>query len=157
MSSDDAARQIYAALQIAQETGLGYAGAAMFGMLARAVPNAQARAEALHQGTALLGQPCLAQSVLRFHTHAMDATIEGAEWDDVLRYAGSRSVHGGRAFTVAFLLVRRARLVAAAENGADVAGTRTRLLCLRQEVFAVGLGSALQVIDAALERIGGRP
>ena len=49
-SRDDAARQIHAALHIAQETGLGYAGAATFAMLARAAPNAEARAEALRQG-----------------------------------------------------------------------------------------------------------
>jgi hypothetical protein len=53
----------------------------------------------------------------------------------------------------ACLLVRRARLVAAAANGTDFAGTRTRLRRLRQQVIAAGLGSALQVIDAVLERI----
>ncbi|CAB3809444.1 hypothetical protein LMG28614_07034 [Paraburkholderia ultramafica] len=153
-SRDDAARQIYAALKIAQETGLGYAGAATFGMLARAAPNAQARAEALREGAALLTQPCLAQSVLRFHIHAMDATIEGSEWDDVLRHADAlEAFMQSEPLPWACLLVRRARLVAAAANGTDVAGARTGLQCLRQEVLAAGLGSALQVIDAALERI----
>jgi class 3 adenylate cyclase/tetratricopeptide (TPR) repeat protein len=157
-SRDDAERQIHAALKIAQETGLGYAGAATFAMLARTAPNAQARAAALREGTALLTQPCLAQSVLRFHIHAMDAAIEGAEWDDVLRHANAlEAFMQPEPLPWACLLVRRARLVALAANGADVAGTRTGLMCLRQDVLAAGLGSALQAIDAALERISDNP
>jgi class 3 adenylate cyclase/tetratricopeptide (TPR) repeat protein len=153
-SRNDAAFQIHAALKIAHETGLGYAGAATFAMLARSAPNAQARAAALRDGSALLTQPCLAQSVLRFHIHAMEATIDGAEWDAVLRHAEAlEAFMQPEPLPWACLLVRRARLVAAATNGTDVAGTRTRLRCLRQEVFAAGLGSALEAIDAALERI----
>ncbi|SAK81123.1 adenylate/guanylate cyclase [Caballeronia hypogeia] len=157
-SREDAARQIHAALQIAQDTGLGYAGAAIFAMLARAAPNAQARAEALSRGAALLTQPCLAQSVLRFHIHAMEATIECAEWDDVLHHARAlEAFMQAEPLPWASLLVRRARLVADAARGIDVIKTRARLHRLRDDVLAAGLGSALLEINAALGRISDKP
>jgi class 3 adenylate cyclase/tetratricopeptide (TPR) repeat protein len=155
---EDAVRQIHAALHIAQATGMGYAGAATFALLARAAPDAQARAEALRRGAALLVQPCLAQSVLRFHIHAMEAGIEGAEWDDALRHAEAlEAFMQAEPLPWASLLVRRLRLVAEAAHGTDVASTRARLRCLHDEVLAAGLGSALQVIDAALAQISDKP
>ncbi|GJH30010.1 adenylate/guanylate cyclase domain-containing protein [Caballeronia novacaledonica] len=153
-SREDAVRQTSAALQIAQDTGFGYAGAAMYAMLARAAPSAEARVEALRQGAVLISQPCLAQSILRFHIHALEATIEAGEWDSVLRHAEAlEAFMQPEPLPWACLLVRRARLVVAATAGTDVAGTRTRLLLLRQEVVAAGLGSALRGIDTALERM----
>jgi hypothetical protein len=103
-------------------------------------PDAQARAAALREGTTLLTQPCLAQSVLRFHIHAMDVAIEGAEWDDVLHHANAlEAFMQPEPVPWACLLIRRARLITLAANGADVAATRPGLLCLRRDVLAAGL------------------
>ncbi|WP_128598335.1 hypothetical protein [Paraburkholderia kirstenboschensis] len=88
----------------------------------------------------------------------MEAGIEGAEWDDALRHAEAlEAFMQAEPLPWAALLVRRVRLVAEAAHGTDVASTRARLRCLRDELLAAGLGSALHVIDAALEQISDKP
>jgi tetratricopeptide (TPR) repeat protein len=147
---DEARQHVDAALTLARETGLGFAGAATFGMLARAASNTEQRTSALRDGEALLTQPCLAHSVLRFYVNAIEASIEASEWDDTLRYAEAlEAFMRAEPLPWARLIVARARTLADVARGAD--GTaRQRLEQLRQDMLDAGVGSALAAIDAAL-------
>jgi tetratricopeptide (TPR) repeat protein len=152
---DEAMQEINAALTLARETGMGFAGAATFGMLARAAQNAEERAQALRDGEALLMQPCLAHSVLRFYINAIEASIEAAEWDETLRYAETlEAFMCAEPLPWALLVVARARALRDVAIGADEVGAWRRLACVRQDVLAAGLGSVLATIDAALTESG---
>jgi class 3 adenylate cyclase/tetratricopeptide (TPR) repeat protein len=152
---DEAMQEIETALALAYDTGLGFAGAATFGMIARAASSSEKRAQALREGEALLAQPCLAHSVLRFHVNAIEACIEAAEWDDTLRYARSlETFMRAEPLPWATLVIERARALSQLATGADKSAARHQLECVRKDLLKAGLGSALTAIDAALAASG---
>ncbi|WP_181969726.1 adenylate/guanylate cyclase domain-containing protein [Paraburkholderia sp. DHOC27] len=147
----EARLELDAALTLARETGMGFAGAATYGMMARAATDPIERARALHDGEALLVHPCLARSVLRFHVSAIEACIDAAEWDSVLRYCASlETFTHDEPFPWAMLLIERARALRELAVGQDRLMATQRLQRVRQDIADAQFGSALGAIDSAL-------
>lgn len=148
---DDARHQIDAALALSRETGMGFAGAATFGMMARAATSPKERAHALQEGEALLTHPCLARSVLRFYVSAIEACIDAADWDNVLRYCEAlEKFMRDEPFPWAMLLIERARALQDLATGANRLAARHRLQRVRQDIDDAQFRSVLGAIDAAL-------
>ena len=147
----DARHQIDAALALSRETGMGFAGAATFGMMARAATSAKERAHALREGEALLTHPCLARSVLRFYVSAIEACIDAAEWDHVQRYcAALEKFMRDEPFPWAILLIERARALQDFAMGANRLVARHRLQQVRKDIDDAQFRSALSAIDTVL-------
>ena len=107
------------ALALARQTGLGFIGAALYGLLSRAAGSAAERAQCLADGAALLQQTGLAHNHLWFYRDAIESTLAAGEWQAALDHASALE----QAFQVeplpwVALVVERARaIVAAARTG----------------------------------------
>jgi class 3 adenylate cyclase/tetratricopeptide (TPR) repeat protein len=149
----DAKHQIEAALRLARETGLGFAGAAIFAMAARAANDSDERNSALRKGAALLRRPCTAHAVLRFYVNAIEATIAAHDWNATRKYADALETYThAESLPWARLLIDRARAVADLNAGVARTEALIRLEQVRRQTAEAGLGAALEVVDATLEK-----
>ena len=147
----DATQALERALELARETGLGFIGAALFGRLARAASEADARARALREGEALLRGPGLAHCHLWFYRDAIEACVAAAEWEPASHYADAlEKFVMPEPLPWALLIVARCRALKQLALGPERAQSVSRLLDLRTQVQAAGVGWALAGIDAAL-------
>ncbi|WP_250454456.1 adenylate/guanylate cyclase domain-containing protein [Caballeronia sp. ATUFL_M2_KS44] len=151
---EEARASAMSALRLASDTGLGFAGAAIHGMLARTARDAAEREAALSEGEALLREPCLAHSVLRFHTNAIEACLESGQWHAALRYAQSlQTFVGDDGLPLALLIAARARALCSLALDDDLLAAGQRLLDVRRAFQSAGIGSGLPAIDEALAKL----
>ncbi|EDZ98852.1 adenylate/guanylate cyclase [Burkholderia sp. H160] len=154
---NDAKHQIKSALRLARETGLGFAGAAIYGMAARAADGQNERESTLRKGAALLRLPCTAHSALRFYVNAIEASITAPDWNAARKYANALERYtSAEPLPWATLLVARARALADVHIGMSRPEALRRLEAVRHDTVATGLGAALELIDATIEKLSQR-
>lgn len=101
------------ALRLAEETGLGFAGALIEAMRANILEDVEAARAAIERGEGLLRQTSMAHNHIFFYEFAIDWAIETDDWPRVETYAGRLAQ-----FTAAYplpyadLIVGRARALA---------------------------------------------
>jgi hypothetical protein len=148
---EEAREHLAEALDLARETGMGFLGPAVFGGLALAAADAQERRRALQEGEALLRGNCVGHCYYWFYRDALDASLDGGDWDEAERYADALEAYSRpEPLPWAQLMAARARALAAVGRRGLDAAKRVELERLRDEARQAGLGSALPAIDAAL-------
>ena len=149
---DEALQHARAAFDLARQTGLGFAGAWLCGLLARAASGPQERLQALQDGEELLKQPSLAHNHLWFYRDAIEACVDGGDGDRALRYADALEAFvSAEPLPWALLVAARGRALVDLARGADKPAALLRLRQLRDAAAAAGSNWALEVIDAALD------
>jgi class 3 adenylate cyclase/tetratricopeptide (TPR) repeat protein len=102
------------ALRIAEETGLGFAGALIEAIRAIIMGPCDAARAILDYGESLLRQTSMAHSHLFFRAFAIDWAIAAGEWDRVTRYADDLAKFtAAEPLPYTDMIVERARLLAA--------------------------------------------
>ena len=148
---EHARRYLETALVLAQETGMGFIGPALYARLARALDAPADRADALRQGQALLLGPGLAHCHLWFYRDAIEASIETGEWEAALRHADAlESFVSAEPLPWATSIATRARALCELALGRDRTLAAVRLREVRSDLAAAGLGWTLAAIDSAL-------
>jgi class 3 adenylate cyclase/tetratricopeptide (TPR) repeat protein len=149
---EEALQHALAAFELARQTGLGFAGAWICGLLARTVDGQEARMQALRDGEGLLRQPSLAHNHLWFYKDAIEACIDAGDWDRGLHYADKLEAYvNGEPLPWALLIAERGRALVDLARGSDRPAAVLRLQEVRDATVAAGANWALQAIDAALE------
>jgi class 3 adenylate cyclase/tetratricopeptide (TPR) repeat protein len=148
---DEAVGWLRRALDIAEETGLGFMGPRVLGALARALAPGEERRRALSRAEALIGAGCVAHNQLFFYPAAMEAALETGDHGEVDRYAAALDDYTRpEPLPWADFFVARGRVLAAfGRNRRDPALAR-ELARLRDEGERLGLNVALPAIGAAL-------
>ncbi len=148
---DEALQHALAAFELARQTGLGFAGAWICGLLARTVNGQEARKRALQDGEDLLKQPSLAHNHLWFYKDAIEACVNAGDWDRALHYADRLENYvNGEPLPWALIIAERGRALVDLARGADKPAAVVRLQQVRDATAAAGLNWALEAIDAAL-------
>lgn len=148
---DEALQHAHSAFELARQTGLGFAGAWLCGLTARAAPSAQERSRALQQGEELLEQPSVAHNHLWFYKDAIETCVNAGDWDAVLRYADALETFvSAEPLPWALLVAERGRALERLARGADRPAALQRLRVTRESVVASGANWALEGIDTAL-------
>ena len=141
------------ALDLANQTGLGFIGAPIYARLARTAIDAGERAQALMKGEALLKEPGLSHCHLWFYRDAIEASVAAAEWDDALRYADAlEDFVRSEPLPWADLIAARARALRDVAMDGRGPAALTRLKQVRRDVAEAGVGWALAAVDAVLAR-----
>jgi class 3 adenylate cyclase/tetratricopeptide (TPR) repeat protein len=138
------------AMTISRETGIRYLGAVIAGQMAEAADTADVRAAALAEGEAILGAGAVSHNYLWFYRHAIDASLNAANWDQAERYAAALEDYT-RAERLPWsdFFVARGRVLAS--YGRDPhAGLRSELERVREEAERAGLRRALPPLRAIL-------
>lgn len=149
--SDEARQHLDVALELARETGMGFIGAALYGRLARVAIDRDERAHALREGEALLKGPCLSHCHLWFYRDAIEACIAAADWDIGSRYASALEAYvGPEPLPWALLIAARFRALQGLMLDRDRKLTVERLVQVKMQVNAAGVGWAVAAIDLAL-------
>ena len=149
---DEALQHARAAFLLARQSGLGFAGAWLCGLTARAAASPQERARALQEGEELLKQPSVAHNHLWFHRDAIEVCVDSGDWDAVLRYANALEAFvSAEPLPWAVLVVERGRALECLARGTDRPAALLRLKELRRAIAANGSNWALAAIDRALQ------
>ncbi|MBT3628889.1 MAG: DUF2791 family P-loop domain-containing protein [Rhodospirillaceae bacterium] len=72
---------------ICRDTGMGFCGPGVLGVLALASESIEDRDKALAEGQAILDKGCLGHNFYWFHRDAMEAYLESRDWDGAERHA----------------------------------------------------------------------
>ena len=148
-----ARRELEQGLVLARESGLGFAGAALYARLARVATSAQERAGALHDGEELIRDTGMAHRHLWFYRDAIEATLAAGEWPDAMRYADALEAFVRvEPLPWVGMIVERARAIAGIAQQGDDPVSQERLQRTRATIVAVGAGWALAGVDTALAR-----
>jgi class 3 adenylate cyclase/tetratricopeptide (TPR) repeat protein len=149
---DEALLHAHAAFTLAHQTGLGFAGAWLCGLTARAALSPYERSRALREGEELLRQPSLAHNHLWFYRDAIETCVDGGDWDDVLRYADALEAFVSvEPLPWAMFVVERGRALECLARGNDRPAALHRLKEVRDSVAAGGANWGLEAIDLALQ------
>jgi class 3 adenylate cyclase/tetratricopeptide (TPR) repeat protein len=149
---DEALQHARAAFDLARQIGLGFAGAWLCGLTARAAPSPQERSRALQEGEELLKQPSVAHNHLWFYKDAIETCVDAGDWDPVLRYADALEAFvSAEPLPWALLVVERGRALERLARGADRPAALHSLKGVRDSVAASGANWALEAIDVALQ------
>ena len=148
---EEALQHAHTAFDLARQTGLGFAGAWLCGLTARAASSAQERSRALQEGEELLKQPSVAHNHLWFYKDAIETCVGAGDWDAVLRYADAlENFVIAEPLPWAMLVAERGRALEAVARGADRSAALQRLKEVRDSVAASGANWAFEAIDSAL-------
>ncbi len=142
------------ALELAQQTGMGFLGAAILGCLAYAAEGGAERRHALERGEALVREPCVGHCHLWFYWHAIDSVLAAGEWKAVVRYADALEDYvRAEPLPWAGLLAARGRALATIGMYGPSDQSLGNLRRVREQAARAGLGSALAAMDAVLEKL----
>ncbi len=140
------------AITISRETGIGYCGARVLGVIALATDDPDERKRAIEEGEAILRSGAIAHNHFWFYREVMEAALNLGDWSVATSYAQALED-----FTRAeplpwtdFFIARGRALTAFGRGGRDAA-TIDKLRRLRDEAERVGLTTALPALDEALE------
>ena len=142
---------IVEALELAQQTGIGFVGPALYATLALVSDDPAERRRCLEQGEALLAGDCLAHARLMFYRDAIDAELAAGHLEAALRYADAlEACVPSEPLAVAQLGAARARALVALRRDGASAPLVAELQRLADELRRVGMGAMVRGIDGAL-------
>jgi DNA-binding SARP family transcriptional activator/tetratricopeptide (TPR) repeat protein len=104
--------------RISRETGSGYTGPSILGLLARATDDPDRRHTALHEGEALLAQGAVGHNFIEFYEDAMEACLQCGDWKNAERYTDALEAYvGDEPLPLTDFLVARCRALIAFGRG----------------------------------------
>jgi DNA-binding SARP family transcriptional activator/predicted negative regulator of RcsB-dependent stress response len=142
-------------LVLGREVGMSYCGPVLLSLVARTTNDPAERAKALREGESLLDAGCVSHSYFNFYMHSIDVVLDQGAWHEARRYAAALQAYTAQEplpFTT--LLIERAHALADLGEGMDLPETHTRLRALKNECLRLNALSAMEAIDAAIERSG---
>ncbi len=138
------------AVQICRDTGMGFAGPGLLGVLALASDVEEERDAALAEAEAILDKGCLGHNYYWFHRDAMESNIERREWADVERHASAlEKFMAEDPVPYATFYIERARAIAAVGQNPGDENARAELKRVRDYAEATHLRAAIAAIDRA--------
>lgn len=137
-----------AAMAISRETAIGFIGPAILGLIAWATESAAEREAALAEAEALLARGSISHNHLLFRRYAIEAALDGADWDGAERHADALHAYTA-AEPLPWAELIAARGHALAGHGRDPA-TGAGLAKLRDAAARHGCAYLLPALDAAL-------
>ena len=142
-------------LEICRNTGLKLWGPWVLGVLALVTDDADRREQALREGEVIIQSGCVGHCCLWFYRHAMEASLQQADWDQADRFAAALEIYTKpEPLPWADLFIARGRALAAFGRGERHDAVFDALNHVRDEAARVGLEIALPALDAALEASG---
>jgi tetratricopeptide (TPR) repeat protein len=147
----EALRDVGEALTISRETGMGYIGPMILGILTLAADDPQVRSDALAEGEALLMAGSASHNHLQFRRDAIDACLYVEDW-------GGAELHGAALETYtrqeplpwSRFFVARGRALVAYGRGRRDAALMAELARLREEGARLDFKLSLPAMEAAL-------
>lgn len=137
-----------AAMAISRETAIGFIGPAILGLIAWATTSSAEREAALAEAEDLLARGSISHNHLLFRRYAIEAALDGADWDGAERHADAlRAYTSAEPLPWAELVTARGRALAA--HGRDPS-TMAELVRVRDEATRHGCAYLLPALDAAL-------
>jgi class 3 adenylate cyclase/tetratricopeptide (TPR) repeat protein len=133
MAGDPAAAEelCQRALQLAEETGLGFAGALIEAIHANILGPGPTARQAVERGEDLLRQTSMAHNHIFFRAFAIDWAMAAGEWNRVERYAGDLAQFtAAEPLPYVEMIIERARLLARLQRDPGDAGARPPLAAL---------------------------
>jgi class 3 adenylate cyclase/predicted ATPase len=142
-------------ISMARESGLQFLGPWMLAQLAATTRDSFRRAQALAEVQALLAQGSVGHNYLWAYRYALEAALEAGGLDEVERYAQALEDYtSAEPLRWADLWVHWGRALAGHARDPTAPQTRTQLLRVRDEAVALGMASALPLLDRALLAAG---
>lgn len=107
---------------------------------------------ALTEGEAMLQERCVSHNYLQFYQNAIDAALDGGDWDEADRYANALEAYSNRTEPTPWsaYYVARGRTLADFGRGLRDGGELESLRELSEDAERVGLISAIPGLQAAL-------
>ena len=139
-------------IEIARQTGISFIGPRLYGLAALATADAANRARALSLGEEAIGGGCNAHNVLWFYRDAIDASLDGGDWNGATGYADSLArFTEPEPLAWAEFFIARGRALASFGEGDRSEATLGELHRLRDEAERVGIRAAVPALAAALD------
>jgi hypothetical protein len=135
--------------QISDETGPGFAGPILHGLLGLLEPRAEDQQAALDYGAELLAKGAVGHNHFWFRRYAIERALLDQNWREVQRHADELSVTlGDEPLAYGTLLIERAHILARSGLGNPASDDATRMQDLSAATMSCGmhidaLGSAL--------------
>lgn len=142
---------LHRALAISRETGISFVGPWILGHLAVAAEDPATRQEALAEGEEILRRGSVGRNHLWFYRYAMEASLDGGEWDAAERYAAALVDYTrSEPLPWADFFIAYGRALATHGRGRRDRATRRELRRLREEAERLSLRIALPALERAL-------
>jgi hypothetical protein len=139
------------ALILSREIGFAFAAAYIFGGLSRAAADDAERRRYLAEGEESLSAGALSFNFFYFYRSAIEASLDGGDFDAVDRYADAFDRSGqSEPLPWARFFARRGRALAEHGRGRRDGALHGELLRLRDEAAGIHASFALRRIEAAL-------
>ena len=136
---------------ISSETGAGFVGPTLCGLLGLLEPRREDQDAALASGEALLAQGSVGHNHFWFHRNAIELALQERDWDEVDRHADALAAYTqAERLPFSDLLTARGHALAAFGRGALGPNLVATLSGLRDEALAAGVKMALPALEAAL-------
>lgn len=137
--------------EVAQKTGVSFAGPVVLGAIALATDDPARRSEVLQHGEAILNEGCASHNHLRFYRDAIEACVREGLWEEAIGHASTlERWFPGNACPWADLFIALAQALGGLGLRAQDATHRTRLRQLREFAASVGLRAEVSRLDATL-------
>jgi class 3 adenylate cyclase/tetratricopeptide (TPR) repeat protein len=148
---DEAIAASTRAIQIARDTGLGFAGPWAMAEFAANIGDPKARSEALGEGERMLAAGAVSHSHFHFYTTAMETCLQSGECDKVDRYASAlESFTRPEPLPWCDFFIASGRALSRYGQGQRDEEIRKQLRHLQRNAADVGLRLANRRIEAAL-------
>ncbi|MBI2254529.1 MAG: AAA family ATPase [Proteobacteria bacterium] len=126
------------ALRIAEETGIGFAGALIEAIRANILGDVPEARQAIERGETLLRQTSMAHSHIFFREFAIDWSMARGDWPQVERYAGDLAQFtAAEPLPYVEMIIDRARLLARLQRDQENASLKQQIANLSAQARAV--------------------
>jgi class 3 adenylate cyclase/tetratricopeptide (TPR) repeat protein len=126
------------AIRLAEETGIGFAGALIEAIRANILGDAPEAREAIARGDVLLRQTSMAHSHIFFREFAIDWSMAQGDWPQVERYAGDLAQFtAAEPLPYVDMIIERARLLARLQRGPESIALHEQVAALSAKAQAV--------------------
>ena len=138
-------------VQICRDTGMGFCGPGILGLLALVTDSGEERNASLAEAEAILEKGCLGHNYYWLHRDAMESYLERRDWTGVERHASAlEEFMAEDPVPYATFYIERARAIAAVGRNPDDETARAELKRVRDYAEATHLRAALAAIDRAM-------
>jgi len=147
MIAADLARE---GVQICRETGMGFCGPGVLGMLALVSDSDEERSDALAEAEAILEKGCLGHNYYWLHRDAMESYLDRRDWAGVEHHATALAEFMAEdPVPYATFYIERARALAAVGQDPSDKNARAELKRVREYAEDTHLRAAVAAIDRA--------
>jgi tetratricopeptide (TPR) repeat protein len=148
------AREIVAeATTISDATDPRFIGPRVYGIAALVAADDGARKRALEAGETIIGSGCAAHNHLWFYRDAIDACLQGADWDGAERFAAKLEAYTAvEPLPWSDFFAARGRALASHGRGLSDAATMGKIEQLCEQALAVGYMIAVPTLERALAK-----